>query len=130
MRYLSNGVGQMMQFMVLDKTHTIMHNSALAPCPKCMTLQDNILRLNMAEETKVIHGYIANPHDAYWRIRDQMDADQAAFEQRVREAQMWKQDFMTHRKQARQIKQEAAEALLSQIHLPPNVTPIKSKKSS
>jgi hypothetical protein len=121
MRYLSGGVGQMTAHLT-SKDGAIMHNSALQVCPKCMTLQDEVLRLNMAEETKVIHAYIADPHGPYWRIRDRMDADHAAWQATITEAKLWRQDFTTHRQAAKQQRNAAAEALLDAIVLPDNVS--------
>ena len=93
MRFHSSGPGDMIPTMQATKEHRQMVNTSIKPCPKCMHFIDNKASLSLSRETDVILAYIVDPHNAYWRVRDEQDRQREEWEAATREAKPWRQNW-------------------------------------
>lgn len=93
MRFHSASIGQMTMHAALGEKRSIMHNTAIKPCHKCMHTIEGKVSLSISRETDVILAYIADPHNAYWAVRDEEDRQRAEHEALMRETKPWRRDW-------------------------------------
>jgi hypothetical protein len=97
MRFLTTGAGDMVPTMQATKEHRQMVNTATHHCPKCMHLIAGKATLSTPREDDVIVAYIMDPHNAYWRVRDEQDGLRTQEEELSRQAKPWRKDWRKKR---------------------------------
>jgi hypothetical protein len=93
MRFHSSGMGDMVPTNVRGPEYHQMVNLAIKHCPKCMHTMDGKSSLSVTREADVIVAYIADPHNAYWSVRDEQDRQRAEWEAMTRETKPWRRDW-------------------------------------